>query len=350
MLCALCNGSGLLCPGYLKDLCPLCEGEAGETETAAAKTASAAERPMTADKDKVSEAMQADAQGPIRVVVQRCIKASLLIDAEKDEWTSIDRGLVLYVSFAQGAKLDALPGACKSILGAALSTADKWSSDHSDADSVVNLVKAGTKQGLLIVPQASLVAKLERGDKSLKYYKQTGKAEAEKLYRGFIRCLRKVAEELITGEKERQGPSFEELQALRAARALVDPAEYFKIPDENGKPQPYSAWDERGVPTKDLDGVEIPKSGRKKLEKLWAAHVKKFEKAKEKGEVEGQAAASQLPVAPKQASPPEDEEDDGGSIFADLADGLLQIRHGTFGGRQGFHMESSGPLTHSFAF
>jgi len=288
------------------------------------------EKVQAADKNK---AMDAEAQGPIRVVVQRCNKASLLIDAEKDEWTSIERGLVFYVSFALGAKLDALPGACKSLLSAPLSSADKWSSDHSDAESVVGLVKAGAKQGLLIVPQASLVAKLERGDKKLKYYQQTGKTEAEQLYRGFIKSIRKVAEELITGEKERQGPTYEELQAMRAARAMVNPLEYFKIPDENGQPQPYSEWDERGVPTKDLEGVEIPKSQKKKLEKLYAVHVKKYEKAKEKGEVDGQSVLSQLPSAKAQAPAPEEETDDGGPLFADLANGLLEIRHGTFGGR-----------------
>lgn len=314
--------------------------------------------------------------GPIRVVVQRCNKASLLIDAAKDEWTSIGRGLVLYVSFAEGASLDMLPGACKSLLLAPLSTADKWSSDHSDAESVIGLVKAGTKQGLLVVPQASLVAKLERGDKYLKYYKQCRKEEAEALFRGFVRSLGQTAGQLLAqdgpkGGKKEHGPSFEELKALRESRAMVDPAEYFRSPDEDGKPQPYSAWDERGVPTHDTEGNEIPKSGKKRLEKLFAAHVKKWEKAKEKAAAAGESGdplvepgsdrGTTLPAKSEDvgggaaqvgsaAAPSREEDDDRGSLFADLAEGLLEVRHGSFGGRQGFSMESAGPLTHSFAF
>ena len=38
----------------------------------------------------------------------------------------------------------------------------------------------------------------------------------------------------------------------------------------------YGSYDERGVPLTDADGAEIAKSQVKKLEKFYAAHVKKW--------------------------------------------------------------------------
>eukprot|EP00929_Paragymnodinium_shiwhaense_P101508 TRINITY_DN64653_c0_g1_i1.p1 TRINITY_DN64653_c0_g1~~TRINITY_DN64653_c0_g1_i1.p1 ORF type:complete len:324 (-),score=98.82 TRINITY_DN64653_c0_g1_i1:45-1016(-) len=300
--------------------------------------------------------------GAMRVVVQRCESAELLIDAEKDEWTKVGKGLVLYISFEKGFDSKELPGICKSLLLAPLASSTQWSADHSDADCVINQAKAGIDQALLVIPQASLVCKLERGAKSLKYHKQGSKDEAYRLYRSFLRALRSTAEDLLAG-KEVSGAkaetklSFEELQAQREARAMVDPEDYFKQPDEAGNPAPYSAYDERGVPTHDADGQPITKSGAKKLEKLFAAHLKKWEKAQEKkGEAAGQEAATPASAAEAPApealaaAAPAEPEDDGSPLFADLGDGKLVIRHGTFGGRQGFKMTSAGPFTHTFAF
>ena len=37
----------------------------------------------------------------------------------------------------------------------------------------------------------------------------------------------------------------------------------------------YSEWDERGIPTKDVEGNTLTKSGLKKLTKIYEAHKKK---------------------------------------------------------------------------
>ena len=52
-----------------------------------------------ADEAKLRGNMEA---GCIRIVTQRCARARLLVDAEQDEWVEVGRGLVFYVSFAQG--------------------------------------------------------------------------------------------------------------------------------------------------------------------------------------------------------------------------------------------------------
>merc|ERR1712100_955240 len=108
----------------------------------------------------------------MRVVGQRCETAEVRINAEKDEWTKGSKGLVFYVSFEKGFCAAELPAICKSLLLAPLASSNQWSADHSDADCVINLVKSGAEQAVLVIPQASLVCKLEREARSLKYHKQ----------------------------------------------------------------------------------------------------------------------------------------------------------------------------------
>eukprot|EP00708_Paratrimastix_pyriformis_P002321 GAFH01001064.1.p1 GENE.GAFH01001064.1~~GAFH01001064.1.p1 ORF type:complete len:654 (-),score=302.10 GAFH01001064.1:80-1873(-) len=65
-----------------------------------------------------------------------------------------------------------------------------------------------------------------------------------------------------------------ELQAQRAAAALVDPKTMFTAQTDK-----YSRFDENGVPTHDAAGAELSKSAVKKLQKLFDAQLKKFQKA-----------------------------------------------------------------------
>jgi len=91
------------------------------------------------------------------------------------------------------------------------------------------------------------------------------------------------AEELIAAreEKERRGAEKErkkeearlkkeEEDRRREELAKVSPLEMFKTGD-------YSEWDEKGIPTKDKEGVEITKSGRKSLVKAWEKQKKLHE-------------------------------------------------------------------------
>merc|ERR1712228_539604 len=122
--------------------------------------------------------------------------------------------------------------------------------------------------------------------------------------------------------------------------AEIPPAQFFKAGENEGK---YSQYDSRGVPTHSADGAELPKSALKKLEKIYAGHVKKYAKASDK--TENGVSTSSATAAEK--APSKD------SVEAELPpvpEGacLPDIRHGTFGGRQGFEMVSAGPLTHMF--
>lgn len=266
---------------------------------------------------------------------------------------------MLYVSFSNsasgaedgGARL--LRQAAKSLLTAPLATSEQWRADHTDAESIIALCKRGEAQSILVVPQASLVAKLELGDRNLKYYQQCAKEEASRLFHGFVAALRAVAVEQICGPSSKHdAASYKDLKAKRAAAALVPPEELFRGGEYAGK---YSRYDERGVPTHDAQGVELTKSAQKKLEKLYAAQVKKFGKATAAG---AGAAGGEAAAGEEGASGEEGAGETTPSPAADadvpviLPEGacLPDIRHGTFGGRQGFELTSAGPFTHAFVF
>mmetsp|Transcript_25494 Transcript_25494/g.55834 ORF Transcript_25494/g.55834 Transcript_25494/m.55834 type:complete len:303 (-) Transcript_25494:5-913(-) len=292
--------------------------------------------------------------GCIRVVVQRCTSARLLIDAEKDKWSEVGRGLVLYISFATGAAGAGddgrLRAAVKSILTAPLSTSTAWSADHSDADSVIGLCKRGEAQALLVVPQASLVSKLESGERTIKYHRQCAREEAKTLYDSFVAELHRSSRQQLSKPsigKQHDPAAWQELQAKRAAAAAIPPDSYFKVGEYEGK---YSQYDERGVPTHSVDGEALAKSAIKKLEKLYTTQLKKFEK--------GPASRAEVAESAKPATAEAEGEDMPREIApseepgTELLEGacLPTVVSGTFGGRQGFELVSSGPFTHQFSF
>lgn len=72
-------------------------------------------------------------QGAVRLLVQRCDKAELLIQADtpEAEWQHIGKGLCLFVAFAEGAwSPQKMRQLCKSVLVAPLSSSSAWTKDH----------------------------------------------------------------------------------------------------------------------------------------------------------------------------------------------------------------------------
>ncbi|KAJ3300840.1 hypothetical protein HK104_000034 [Borealophlyctis nickersoniae] len=65
-------------------------------------------------------------------------------------------------------------------------------------------------------------------------------------------------------EKEERARVAAQKRAEKLAKGKVPPSEMFK--DEAGRKE-YSAWDEQGIPTKDIKGEPLSKSKRKNLEK-----------------------------------------------------------------------------------
>jgi cysteinyl-tRNA synthetase len=70
--------------------------------------------------------------------------------------------------------------------------------------------------------------------------------------------------------KERRDKEEAEKKKAKEALAKISQQEMFKTAE-------YSAWDADGVPTKDKDGVELPKNKKKKLVKDWEKQKKLHE-------------------------------------------------------------------------
>jgi len=89
--------------------------------------------------------------------------------------------------------------------------------------------------------------------------------------------LKKEREEkLAMEERKRLEKEAKKAEAAAKAAALeaqkkIPPGELFR--NETSK---YSKWDEKGIPTHNIDGTEIPKAQQKKLQKLWEAQEKKY--------------------------------------------------------------------------
>lgn len=137
------------------------------------------------------------ASGTIAVVVQRCVKAKLLINQQSDSWAEIGRGLFVAVSFTKSATEDKLAPAARFLLTAKLSRA----STSEEAESVLSLCQRGEQQGILLLPQASLVSDLK--DIDVRYSQQLGKSRAHTLYDTFVQTLHTLASELTQDGKEK---------------------------------------------------------------------------------------------------------------------------------------------------
>ncbi|CAD7972759.1 unnamed protein product [Amoebophrya sp. A25] len=367
----------------------------------------------------------------VRVVTQRVQTGKLLANEAKDEWHSFGRGLVFHVSFTkqcavecglfEGASSETVSSTsaptssyfkriAKSLLSAALSSkTGAWQADHGDADSVLNLLKSGEAQSLVLIPQASLVAKLTPGDKYLKYHAQCPRSAAETLFAAFAEALADVLVESLSrggtttsgskaggngigapGNKKR-GNNKDPEDKLHVAPEL-----FFKTFGPGGWQDfddgEYADFDENGFPTKDAKtGEEIPKSRKKKLEKIWSKYKEKWKKqgaaaGGEQGGGEVAASASgedgvaavatftpsDRPMTDEQAHEAKNKEPEvpapaqvvdkvltsaeslsskvANITLADPKSGKPQLVIGTFGGRQGLEFCSAGPFTHSFQF
>jgi len=84
---------------------------------------------------------------------------------------------------------------------------------------------------------------------------------------------KRLAEEAKLKEKERKKAELAAKEAEKEAKRRIPPTEMFK--SETDK---YSAFDDKGLPTLDQNGKEISKGLTKKLEKLWQAQEKVYNK------------------------------------------------------------------------
>ena len=84
---------------------------------------------------------------------------------------------------------------------------------------------------------------------------------------------KRIAEEKKREEKEKKKALEKAKQAELEAKKKIHPSEYFKTTEFEGK---FSKFDEKGMPTHDAKGEELPKSQLKKLLKLHQAQEKRY--------------------------------------------------------------------------
>jgi D-Tyr-tRNAtyr deacylase len=149
----------------------------------------------------------------LTVVVQRCVRARVLIDEKAKQYGEIGRGLLVSVSFSQQATQDRVFSAARFLLLARLSTAEKVEPGQlgqhslgSDAESVIDLCKRGIDQGVLIIPQASLASSVGGDDWGLSYSSWCTQDSASDLYKTFADALRSYGQELVHGIAKARPP------------------------------------------------------------------------------------------------------------------------------------------------
>merc|ERR1719369_169828 len=84
---------------------------------------------------------------------------------------------------------------------------------------------------------------------------------------------KKLAEEKKKAEKAKKKAEAEAKQAELEAKKRIKPSEMFK--NETDK---YSKFDEKGIPTHNAKGDELPKSQIKKLQKLYTKQEEAYNK------------------------------------------------------------------------
>ncbi|KAF4689587.1 hypothetical protein FOZ60_001485 [Perkinsus olseni] len=329
------------------------------------------------------------------LVIQRISGGRLLVDEDSDTWINLHNqpGLVNYVAFGRrkvgsrsihtnGGKntltsssseeeegkssssaatpvspltKDRMMKAAKSLLTCKLATASGWHADHSDAESLVTL-SSTTMASLVTIPQASLVGKCIPGDKYMKYHHQLDKDRSEELYGQWVTILHHEALKLINPKKyDDKNKRGMEKYLRRAEEALIDPKEMFKTGVYQGK---YSAFNEGGFPLLLADGSDIPKSQVKKLTKIFNAQERKWKAAEKEGKDSNNKGHHINEDSTEVISKNHVREERRPSattvdseIIVDEGDlGRLHMANGTFGGRQGWEMTSTGPFTHQLVF
>lgn len=302
-------------------------------------------------------------QSRVRVVLQRCESASLLID-NKSRWEKIPRGLIAFVSFGQGADRKLIAQAAAAVVHAPVLTLGVWG-DGSGAQSLVTLAKAGggpepmdkpgvsvstriPRFGLMVIPQAALYCRL-RGRKDLKYYRQLDKAQARDLYLCFVdEVIKELRRELVPEYREKESRAASE---ARRARGLVPLSDLFRTGSWAGR---FGSFDEKGMPLTEADGQPVSKKLGKKLARVYRTHAKKIEKKKAaatsggNGDSKRSAGGDEATAAKGQVSTKTVQPATLNEPMSDI-NGMVRVVAGTFGNRQGFKMTSEmGPFSHVF--
>mmetsp|Transcript_29976 Transcript_29976/g.44428 ORF Transcript_29976/g.44428 Transcript_29976/m.44428 type:complete len:429 (+) Transcript_29976:3-1289(+) len=333
-----------------------------------------------------------DDSKPIKIVVQRCRYASLLINpggenAEKDppvtatfgKYLNTEQnkfsddgsssrssvgGIIVYLSFAKSAQASMIYNAAKTLLNLPILTKGQWgdgnktlsvlqiaadlyrerkkkstSDEQEKKDEIGSDVKSIGSDGeisnhggvaMMIIPQANLVSKVKNMGKSVQYHDQIKKQRGSELFEEFVKTVKLIAlEHQITTE----GCS------IQGAHISSKKSPGYQTPNASAPPEEifrdealYSSWDDCGFPLTDIEGNPIKKSAMKKLRKRFEAQKKRYTKYLDSGA--GTSSATNV----------EKKEE---KLVQEVDEKFIKIVAGTFGNRQGLDFSSDmGPFCH----
>ena len=278
-----------------------------------------------------------------KIVAQRANSSSLLLD-NKDSWASLDRSLIISISFTKAATIDILPKVVKGILNMPVLTMGEWG-DGTKPVSLSTLIekKCGKDFGLMIIPAAALNCKLK--GKYIQYRDQCEKVKSKELYEQFKECLK---ESLVNIAKKCDGKIVNKTnpQQHQGTRPDIPPTLMFqKPPFENM----YKNFDEKGMPTHAASGEELTKSAKKKLVKLYNRQMKRHEKFLKNPD----AFKDEMILAKQIMETNIAGKDPINNTKLQIPEETLPIKLvcGTFGNRQGLRLDAEcGPFSHVVEF
>merc|ERR1711920_41614 len=140
----------------------------------------------------------------IALSIQRCDSARVADNVDSKVVSEIGPGLVISVAFDEGATEEGVRSAAKFVLNARLSgppgqNVGNTAFQHSlhGAESVVSLCRQGQAQGMLVVPQVSLLGDRGEEEDAVYYPNWAGEGAANQLYELFLESLCDSAAELV---------------------------------------------------------------------------------------------------------------------------------------------------------
>lgn len=156
------------------------------------------------------------------LVVQRCVSAKLSSDDQSQATAAVGPGLLISVTMADGATEEGVSSAARFLLTAKLSGRIGWSPAAGGidkfgggAESVVSLCKAGEHQGIMVVPQLSLVADISKDAMDLQYTRTTKEhVRMAHMFDLFVDTLRTAAPELVAQATPSQGDEAPQRKGL----------------------------------------------------------------------------------------------------------------------------------------
>lgn len=196
--------------------------------------------------------------------------------------------------------------------------------------------------------------------KQIQYHGQIDKDNGQRLYQSLLDHLRDSILELQCKAYEQPLPDWyhRRQKLLAATQSSQQWSDSLQCQPPSSTPpehifrdeSKYSAWDDDGIPIKDISGESLAKNATKKLRKIQEAHRKRHGKwraanpdskttmalIKEDAASSAQPALSLMDVSERQWS-------------ETLDDAFCQLVAGTFGKRQGLEIHSDmGPFCHIF--